>query len=136
MKIEIIRFDNFYKAPKRAHYNDAGADLYLPIKVYIPAHSTRAVPLGLGLKIPDGFMGMIYSRSSLSRRQIVCEMPPIDSGYRGEIHAVVSNLSEEGISLEAGTRVGQLVIQPVILAEFVDELGDKRDCGAFGSTGE
>lgn len=136
MKIELIKFDNYYKAPRRVHYNDAGADVFLPEKTYIPARCTKAIPLGIGIKIPDGFMGMIYSRSSLSRRQIVCEMPPIDSGYRGEIHAVVTNLSDEAIVLPEGSRIGQLVVQPVVMAEFVETLGEERNAGAFGSTGE
>ena len=136
MKIEIIKFKNFYAAPNRAHYNDAGADVYLPEKVHIPKGTTRAVPLGFGVKIPDGFMGAIYPRSSLAKKRLVCELPPIDSGYRGEVHAIITNMSNEAMSLDAGTRIGQLVVHPVVLADYVDTLGSERDTGAFGSTGE
>jgi dUTPase len=43
--------------------------------------------LGFGLIIPDGFAGYVFPRSSMAAKGLVCELPPIDSGYRGEIHA-------------------------------------------------
>ena len=57
-------------------------------------------------------------------------------GYRGEIHAIISNVSSESQILHKDTRVGQLVITPVLIADFVLDLGEARDIGAFGSTGE
>ena len=61
---------------------------------------------------------------------------PYDSGYRGEIHAIISNVSSESQILRKDTRIGQLVITPVLIADFVLDLGEARDTGAFGSTGE
>ena len=69
-------------------------------------------------------------------KRLVCELPPIDSGYRGEIHAMISNVSSESQTLLKDTRVGQLVITPVVIADFVLDLGEARNTGAFGSTGE
>lgn len=135
MKIKLIRFDKDARPPERAHYNDAGADLFAPAAVYIPKGKTVKIPLGFGLEIPDGYMGCVYSRSSLSSVGIVCEMPPIDSGYRGEIHAVITNHTQEMQKLEAGSKIGQLVIHPVILVEFTEDLGKTRGDGGFGSTG-
>ena len=57
---------------------------------------------------------------------LVCELPPIDSGYRGEIHAIISNISNSRQSISKDTRIGQLVITPVIIADFVFDLGNKR----------
>lgn len=137
MKIKIIdKSGGRLERPCRAHYNDAGADVYCPEKTFIGAGKTEVIPLGFGLEIPDGYMGLLYTRSSMARIGLSCEMPPIDSGYRGEIHAVITNHSDSAVMLKAGQRIGQLVIQPVILAEFVDDLGETRDTGAFGSTGE
>lgn len=137
MKIKIIDFsEGKLTAPLRAHYNDAGADVYCPKDIFIGAGKTEKIPLGFGLEIPDGFMGLVYPRSSMAKEGIVCELPPIDSGYRGEIHAVVSNLTDEAVLLQEGIRIGQLVIQPIVLADFVTELGEEREKGAFGSTGE
>lgn len=137
MKIKILDFSGGgLSLPLRAHYNDAGADVYCPKDIFIGAGKTEAIALGFGLKIPDGFMGLVYPRSGMAREGIVCELPPIDSGYRGEIHAVVTNLTDEAVLLQEGIRIGQLVVQPVVLADFVTELGEEREEGAFGSTGE
>ena len=136
MKIKIIPFAGKLALPVRKHYNDAGADVFCPEDVFIGSGKTEAIALGFGLEIPDGFMGLVYPRSSMAREGVVCELPPIDSGYRGEIHAVISNLTDKAVRLQKGTRIGQLVIQPVIIADFVTELGEEREEGAFGSTGE
>ena len=67
---------------------------------------------------------------------LVCELPPVDSGYRGEIHAIISNISNQPQSLFKGARIGQLVITPIVIADFVTDLGTERGTGSFGSTGE
>ncbi len=66
---------------------------------------------------------------------LVCELPPIDSGYRGEIHAILSNVSSQPHTVSKGSRIGQLVITPVIIADFVTDLGTERGTRGFGSTG-
>lgn len=137
MKIKLIDFsEGGFIPPHRAHYNDAGADVYCPKDVFIGAGKIEVIPLGFGLEIPDGFMGLIYPRSGLAREGVICELPPIDSGYRGEIHAVVTNMTDEAVQIAKGIRIGQLVIQPIVIADFTDSLGETRDKGAFGSTGE
>jgi len=139
MKIQIIDFGLPEKyIPKRAHYNDAGADVYIGSNLMLDAMQTYKIPLGFGVKIPDGYVGFIFPRSGLSSKGIVCELPPIDSGYRGEIHAVVTNMSHEEYWLNVGDRVGQLVIMPCVLATFVwgDELKkDQREASGFGDSG-
>ena len=135
MKIKLIRFNDNLKAPERGHYNDAGLDVFAPADVYIPKGKTVAVPLGFGLVLPDGYMGCLYSKSGLSVKGVVCEMPPIDSGYRGEVHAIITNHSLEMQKFEKGAKIGQLVIHPIVIPDLVDELDDERDAGAFGSTG-
>lgn len=135
MKIKIIKFPDFYQKPNRAHYNDAGADVCAPRNVSIARGTTKKIGLGFGVEIPDGYTGFIFPRSGLSAKGIVCELPPIDSGYRGEVHAVISNHSGEFYQIKKGDRIGQLVIIPCVLAEFTDTLGEERGVGNFGSTG-
>ena len=138
MKIQIINF-GYENLPKRAHENDAGADVYAYLHGHKPLvilpGETAKIPLGFGLILPDGFMACVYPRSGLSLQGIVCELPPIDSGYRGEIHAIVHNGGNEDFIVRHGDRIGQVVITPVILADFVTEKGEERGTGAFGSTG-
>lgn len=134
MQVKIIDF-GYAKLPYRAHANDAGADVHSTENVILKADSTHAIPLGFGLELPDGYAGFIFPRSGLSKKGIVCELPPIDSGYRGEIHAIVSNVSQEDYVINANDRIGQLVITPVILATFITEDNKQRGDGAFASTG-
>ena len=139
MKIKVIDY-GYEKLPIRNHYNDAGADVYIHVKdrtkiLRLPPNDTITIPLGFGLEIPDGYAAVIFPRSSLSREGIVCELPPVDSGYKGEIHAIVTNNTGDGKWLDDGTRIGQLVVLPVVIADFVPDLGQERGQGAFGSTG-
>jgi dUTP pyrophosphatase len=138
MKVKLIRFEHEgvdFKPPYRAHENDAGADIYSCINVVIAPHQTVKIPIGFGLELPDGFQANIYPRTGMTVKGIVTEMPPIDSGYRGEIHALTTNLTDEPFQVEVGMRVGQLVITPVILADFIDYDIKQRGDAGFGSTG-
>ena len=94
------------------------------------------VPLGFGLILPDGYAGFVFPRSSMAEKGLTCELPPVDSGYRGEIHAIISNVSNKVQTIHKETRVGQLVITPIIIADFVFDLGKERGTDAFGSSGE
>lgn len=134
MKIKVINF-GYQNLPMRAHANDAGADVYSMKRTVIFPQETVKIPLGLGLILPDGYMACVYPRSGLSAKGIVCELPPIDSGYRGEIHAIVTNCSDKPFQIEVGDRIGQLVITPVVVADFITDDIEERGTGAFGSTG-
>lgn len=138
MKVKVIDF-GYEKLPYRAHDNDAGADVHVCFHnadmAVIRPHETVKIPLGLGLCLPDGYAAYVFPRSGLSSKGITCELPPIDSGYRGEIHAIVTNCSDREYVVANGDRIGQLVIVPCVIADFVTENGPERGSGAFGSTG-
>lgn len=138
MKVKVIDY-GYEHLPNRAHHNDAGADVYVCMKdkesIEIQPNTTVKVPLGLGLILPDGYAAYVFPRSGLSSKGIVCELPPIDSGYRGEIHAIVTNCSNVPYIINNGDRIGQLLITPVVIADFVSDTGEERGTGAFGSSG-
>lgn len=138
MKIKVLNF-GYEKLPLRAHANDAGADVHVcfhdKTAGYIGPGETVKVPLGIGLVLPDGYAAYVFPRSGLSSKGIVCELPPIDSGYRGEIHAIVHNGSNEDFFIHNGDRIGQLVITPIVIADFITEDIDERGDNGFGSTG-
>ena len=138
MKVQVIDF-GYKSLPFRAHENDAGADVFASFPDYdclkIGPHQTVKIPLGMGLCLPDGYVAYVFPRSGLSSKGIVCELPPIDSGYRGEIHAIVSNVSDKPYTVMNGDRIGQLVVSPVVIVEFVTKKGKERGDNAFGSTG-
>lgn len=135
MKIKVIKFDN-YKAPDRAHYNDSGADVFAAEDVIIPAHSVMKVPTGVGVELPDGYDICVHCKSGLSSKGIWAANAPVDAGYRGEVHAILYNTTDDEFSFKAGDKIGQFVVRPVIYADFVENLGNERESGAFGSTGK
>lgn len=135
MKIRMTKLNAFQKVPNRAHYNDAGADVFTLTDVVVNPNETIKIPLGIILEIPDGYMGCIFPKSGLASKGIIAQLPPIDSGYRGEIHAIVSNISQDTFKFNKYDKVGQLVILPIIIPELVANLDDTRGTGAFGSTG-
>lgn len=138
MKVKVINY-GYKELPFRAHQNDAGADVHVCFHNEegwtIAPHETIKIPLGMGLVLPDGYAAYVYPRSGLASKGIVCELPPIDSGYRGEIHAIVTNCSDKSFTVYNGDRIGQLVITPVVIADFVTEDGAERGSAGFGSTG-
>ena len=133
MKIQLIDFGG--RSPERAHANDAGADVFSPKDEVIRLGDICKLPLGFRLKIPDGYAGYIFPRSGLSSQGIVCELPPIDSGYTGEVHAIISNVGNREYEIKSGDKVGQLVIMPVLIPDFTFENWKEREIGSFGSTG-
>lgn len=134
MQIKLIDF-GYTWPPMRAHYNDAGADVYAQYDQVVMPGETVKMSLGYGLELPDGYVGFVFPRSSLAAKGIICELPPIDSGYKGEIHAVITNHSDGVYKINKGDRVGQLVILPVIIPTFTNQLSEERADSAFGSTG-
>ena len=136
MKVNLIKFNENYKKPDRKHYNDAGSDVYILERIRLFPHQTKKIPLGFGLKLPDGYCALIVPRSGQASRGIICQIPPIDSGYTGEIHAIVTNTTNTNVLLEQYERVGQILIIPCILADFIEELGQERGNNAFNSTGK
>lgn len=138
MKIKIIDY-GYTKLPLRVHESDAGADIYACFKqssyVDILPGDTVKIPLGLGLVLPDGHAAFVYPRSSIALKGVVCELAPIDSGYRGEIHAIVTNCGKSTYRVLNGDRIGQLVIMPIVLCDFTTTDCEQRGSGAFGSTG-
>lgn len=137
MKIKLIDFGAGKEhRPYRLHDNDAGADVYMPYDYTLKPGEIAKVPLGFGLEIPDGYAGFVFPRTSMAVKGLVCELPPVDSGYRGEIHAIISNVSNTEQTIRKDARIGQLIITPAIIADYVLERGEQRGTCGFGSTGE
>lgn len=145
MKIKLIKFKDDLIAPIRAHYNDAGIDCYAQENITIKSNYSKIgtkrtpislIPLGFGLEVPDGYMATIRPRSSMNAKGILTQIGTIDSGYRGEIKAILINLTKKDLVIHKGDRICQLVIEPVVLADLVEELDNNRGEGGFGSTGK
>ena len=146
----MIKFRDDLIPPVRAHYNDAGIDCFAQEDFELYRFGMEAenmetgakrevymakVPLGFGLVVPDGYMAVIKPRSSMNAKGIITQIGTIDSGYRGEIAAIFINLSQQTYTFKKGDKICQIVIEPVVLADVVEDLGDERGEGGFGSTG-
>ena len=135
MKIKVIKYNNF-KMPVRAHYNDSGADVFATAAYTIKPNEIKALATGVGIELPDGYDAIIACKSSLSSNGLIAMNAPIDSGYRGEIHTILANISDHDICIEQGQKIGQIVVRPVIYCDFVEQFDCQREGNAFGSTGK
>ena len=127
--------------PTYAHEGDAGLDLRITETVTLDQCRSALSAAGLPSRFRAGCVGLVFPRSGLAAKQGITlsnSVGVIDSGYRGEVCAALINQSYETVTLEAGTRVCQLVVMPYVPCELVpvDELSDtERGAGGFGSTG-
>lgn len=135
MKVKLIKFDN-YVEPLRKHYNDAGLDVCATEDILLDRHESKAIGVGFGIQLPDGYAGFICPRSGLSSKGITCNLAAIDSGYTGEIHALVTNTTDVNYKISKGDRIGQLIIVPIIIPDFVEDLGEQRGSNGLGSSGK
>src|SRR3989344_2667526 len=127
MKIKIKKLHPEAVIPKYVHEGDAGMDLFAVESFELEPGERKSVPLGLALEIPKGYVGLIWDKSGLSHKYGIKSFGGvIDSGYRGEIHVGVINLSDKFFSFEKGHKIGQLLIQKIeqVKLEEVDELTD------------
>ncbi len=142
MKLPILRLDKDLPLPAYAHPGDAALDLFAAETVTLAPGDREAVRTGIAVAIPDGYAGFVQARSGRALKQglaLVNAPGLIDSGYRGEIKVIVTNLARStSIHLERGEKIAQLVIQQVTAVE-VTEVEDlppsERGEGGFGSTG-
>lgn len=143
MKIYYKKVRDGAKIPEKATAGAAGYDLYACIpEPVIVGTEPQKIPTGLSLAIPDGYAGFLYARSGLASkfglRPANC-VGVIDSDYRGECIVVLRNdKAPQTYTVNPGDRIAQLIIAPVVSAQFEEEehLNDtSRGTGGFGSTG-
>ena len=139
----VKRLDPRAKLPAYGSADAAGADLYALTDgpVTIAPGQTVLIHTGLALAIPQGYVGLVYARSGLATKQGLApanKVGVVDSDYRGEFMIALHNHSDVPQTVLPGERIAQMVITPVLTAEFlqVEELEEtQRGSGGFGSTG-
>ena len=137
LKVKKLRPDAVL--PVRKRKGDAGLDLYAVEEVILKPSEWVAIPTGIAVEIPEGYFGLIKDRSGLALKHALhCLAGVVDENYRGEIKVVMINLGREGIKIEKGTRIAQLLIIPYLPVDIeeVEELSDtERGEKGFGSSG-
>lgn len=130
--------------PSYATAGAAGLDLRACVDapLSIAPGTTHLIKTGLAIHIADaGYAAMILPRSGLGHKHGIVLgnlVGLIDSDYQGELMVSTWNRGSEAFTLNPLDRLAQLVIVPVVQANFnvVDEFANsKRGAGGFGSTG-
>ena len=141
----IVKLDSSDSLPHRAHPTDAGADLRASADEKIFPGEMKVVSTGVAVKIPEGFVGFIFSRSGMGKVRVTLanSVGVIDAHYRGELKCMVENNGADIFNIKRGDRVAQLVLVPIITPEFItynEEIHGEwddtvRGSKGFGSTG-
>lgn len=123
--------------PTYAKNGDAGMDL--TATSFNLTSDAWEYGTGLAMEIPEGYVGLIFPRSSVSKYSLSLAncVGVIDSGYRGEI--VVKFRSSRPVkAYNVGDRVAQIIILPYPKVSFTEGKvsSTERGTGGFGSTGE
>lgn len=131
-----IKLDKGAIAPTRAHPWDAGLDLYAMEDATVVDGCT--FDTGVHIEIPEGWVGLIKSKSGLLVNHSITTDGTIDAHYTGSIKVKLFNHGTDWYEVKAGDKIAQFVIVPCMQPrlELVDSLEetDRGDNG-FGSTG-
>lgn len=161
MIVKIKKLVENAVVPSYAHDTDAGLDLVATSYEYKEDIDCYVYGTGLAVEIPEGYVGLIYPRSSNRKTDAyMCNhVGVIDSGYRGEVmisfklrdsniksisqifepYEVGHKIAQLIKPYEVGDKVAQLIIMPYPKIKFVevDELSDSdRGENGHGSTGK
>jgi len=140
--------------PTRGHPSDAGLDVYYsppPNGEHLPASlapgESKVLPTGLRFGVPHGYMLEVKNRSSVAaKRSLLVGACVIDSGYDGEVFINLHNVGNVTQTVEAGTKIAQVVMVPVVHFRAVERKDGElyeypitmstRGAATLGSTNE
>ena len=144
LKILDPRLGNEFPLPHYATDGSAGMDMRacLDEPLQLAPGDTRLIPTGLAIHVADtGLAAVLLPRSGLGHKHGVVLgnlVGLIDSDYQGQVFVSCWNRGDETFTIQPGERIAQMVIVPVVRADFeiVDEFVDSdRGAGGFGHTG-
>lgn len=144
LKILDSRIGDSIPLPHYATDGSAGMDLRACVDetMTIQPGESHLIPTGLAIHIEDPHLAaMILPRSGLGHKHGIVLgnlVGLIDSDYQGQLYISCWNRGNESFTIDAGDRIAQLVIVPVVQAAFdiVEEFqSSKRAEGGFGHTG-
>lgn len=160
IKVKIKKTHPDAVIPRYAKVGDAGLDL-TATSMYYDEYGNICYGTGLAFEIPEGYVGLIFPRSSICKEQLLLSnaVGVIDSGYRGEVsfkfkpsmaldnrqcvkadeEKLWSIAVRQNDIYKVGDRIGQMIIMPYPSVEFeeVEELSEtERGEGGYGSSGK
>lgn len=141
MDVLVQRLDPSAQLPSRAHPGDAGFDIRALGQWELAPGERSAIPTGISIAIPHGYVGLVHPRSGLALKHgvTVANAPgTIDAAFRGEVKVILINHGSERFAIENGDRIAQLVfvaLAPLGLSEVDSLPGTHRGSDGFGSSG-
>ena len=137
--LKCVKLTDNARIPTRGTYRSVGHDLYSAYEYTIPAGGQALVKTDLQIAMPPGCYGRIASRSSLAHLHSVhVGAGVIDPDYRGNVGAVLYNLSSQDYVVSKGDRCAQIILEQAYVP-FIVEVESlpetSRGTGSFGSTG-
>jgi len=144
LKILDARLGNEFPLPHYATAGAAGMDMRACVDapLEIAPGETHLIPTGLAIHIEEaGLAAMLLPRSGLGHKHGIVLgnlVGLIDSDYQGQVFVSCWNRGNAGFTVEPGERIAQMVIVPVVHADFeiVDDFAaSDRGAGGFGHTG-
>jgi dUTP pyrophosphatase len=144
LKILDPRIGNEFPIPHYATEGSAGMDLRACVEgeVELAPGDTYLVPTGMAIHVADpGYAAVLLPRSGLGHKHGVVLgnlVGLIDSDYQGQLFVSCWNRGKESFTINPGERIAQMVVVPVVQAEFeiVEEFdSSERGAGGFGHTG-
>ena len=128
--------------PKRASKGSAGYDFYCPMDVTIKKGEMLRIPLGIRVRMDEGYVLSVYPRSSMGfkyQMMLANTVGIIDSDYfladnEGHIMTAIVNRGEKTIEIKKGDRFVQGIFTAYYLAEENSEF--ERRTGGYGSSGK
>ena len=144
LKIMDARIGGEYPLPEPATAGSAGVDLRacLDGPLLLEPGQTELIPTGIAIHLDDpGLAAVLLPRSGLGHKHgiVLGNLTGlIDSDYQGQIFVSCWNRSLKPFTIEPGERIAQMVILPVVHAEFevVEEFVESaRGAGGFGHSG-
>ncbi|MDO4878899.1 MAG: dUTP diphosphatase [Neisseria sp.] len=145
VQIKVLNPKMSNRLPTYATTGSAGLDLRACIDnaMIINPGQTVLIPTGLAVHLADpGYAAMILPRSGLGHKHGIVLgnlVGLIDSDYQGELMVSLWNRGDTPFTIEPFERIAQMVIVPVMQAEFElvgDFAASPRGEGGFGSTGK
>ena len=144
IKVLVKKLNPKAELPKYKTEGSSGMDLMALIEnpITIKSQNSALIPTGLSIAIPEDMEVQIRPRSGLAAKSNISVLNTpgtIDSDYRGEIKIILFNHGKEEFTVNNNDRIAQMVLIPVLKAEFkeVEELPKTiRGSGGFGSTGK
>ena len=143
VKVLVKKLDPMVQIPSYKTNGASGMDLMAFIKepIKLAAKKSCLVPTGISVAMSDDYEIQIRPRSGLAAKNNISVLNTpgtIDSDYRGELKIILFNHGKNEFLINNNDRIAQMVLCPVIKAEFeeVDVLPPtERGKGGFGSTG-